>query len=138
MLHLNMESLLKSKKLRVTPFRIAVLNIFQEHSNSIEMKTLEEGLDEFDRVTLYRTIKIFLEKGVLHEVLIAGEPRKFATCPDTCQSHHHDHEHVHFHCTNCDETFCLETDHFPQLSHKGFKFDSVEVQASGLCESCLS
>ena len=72
MLQLNyfMPNLLKSKKISETPFRKEVLAIFDKHNNAIPLSVVEKELKKFNRITLYRTIKVFLEKGIIHEITI--------------------------------------------------------------------
>src|SRR5690554_3310720 len=60
--------ILRDKNLRVTPFRKEVLEIFLENEHAISIQDIEEALVEFDRITLYRTIKSFTNKGVIHEI----------------------------------------------------------------------
>lgn len=131
-----MESLLKSKNLRVTPFRLEVLKVFQTTETAIDLSMIEGSLGDFDRITLYRTIKAFIDSGVLHEILISGEVKKFALCSDTCQTEGHQHEHIHFLCNVCSETFCLNLKKMPEISHYSFQISSIEVQAKGVCEGC--
>ena len=131
-----MENLLKSKKLRVTAFRIEVLKAFDSFENAIDLGVLESKLGEFDRVTLYRTLKIFVEKGLLHEIFIGGESKKYALCTDQCESDNHNHDHLHFLCMKCNETFCLEPDEMPIIEHSSVQITSFEIQAKGFCLSC--
>ena len=138
MLRLYMENLLKAKKLRITPFRIEVLKVFQNNETAVDLATIESSLGGFDRITLYRTIKVFIESGVLHEILISGDVKKYALCADSCRTEAHKHEHIHFLCTVCNETFCLDLIKMPVISHKSFQISSVEVIAKGICESCIS
>src|SRR5690554_7985054 len=49
--------ILRDKNLRVTPFRKEVLEIFLENEHAISIQDIEEALVEFDRITLYRTIR---------------------------------------------------------------------------------
>ena len=132
-----MENLLKSKQLRVTPFRLQVLKVFENHENAIDLTLVEEKIGDFDRITLYRTIKSFLEAGVLHEILLTGESKKYALCTDSCENGGHTHEHIHFLCTVCNETYCLEPVKMPELTHNTFQISSFEIQAKGVCKSCI-
>ncbi len=131
-----MEKLLKSKNLRATPFRLEVLTIFGKYENAIEMSTIESELGSFDRITLFRTIKSFIQAGVVHEIIVNGDSKKFALCAEGCENLHHQHDHIHFHCTVCQETFCLDTVEMPSLNHPTFTISSFDIQAQGICESC--
>ena len=62
--------LLKNHHLRVTPIREKVLEVFFAYKGeAISKLTIENSLGSFDRVTLYRTIKHFKDKCVIHEVI---------------------------------------------------------------------
>lgn len=133
-----METLLQSKNLRITPFRVAVLNVFKKHKNAIDINQIEKSLKEFDRITLYRTIKTFIESGLIHEIVMPGDIKKLALCNEECgnENHEHNHQHLHFKCDKCDEVYCLELSSFPKIAYPKFKINSLEIQGSGVCEGC--
>lgn len=133
-----MENLLKIKGLRVTSFRLNVLDVFSRYSNAIDVALIEDSLENFDRITLYRTLKTFIEKGLIHEIVMPGDIKKLALCKDECHSHDHEHnhQHLHFRCDNCEEVFCLEIKNFPEIKYPKFKITNLEFQGSGLCSEC--
>lgn len=133
------DKLLKSKKLRLTPFRKEVLEIFVNEPNAISVSDIETRLKQFDRITLYRTIKSFIENGLIHEIVMSGEIKKLALCPDECTSINHSHsdQHMHFRCKKCENIFCLDLNEFPEINIPKFKIDSIEVQGTGICNICL-
>jgi Fur family ferric uptake transcriptional regulator len=133
--------LLEKNGIRSTVFRKEVIQVFLEKNHSVTPSQIEEALGDHDRITLYRTLKTFVEQGVIHEIVMPGTPKKFALCHD-CQSDgndhthaHHHHEHVHFHCISCDEVICVETD-IPRIVLSGYQVDGLEIQAKGRCPSC--
>ncbi|MCB9225003.1 MAG: transcriptional repressor [Crocinitomicaceae bacterium] len=132
-----MIEILKSRNIRITDFRLVVLDILARHKTAISMEQIEEELGDFDRITLYRTIKTFIEKGVVHEILMPGNVKKLALCDDGCQDEHH-HEHLHFQCNSCNEIYCVDIPRFPKVNLPGFKIDRMEIQAFGTCQQCLS
>jgi Fur family ferric uptake transcriptional regulator len=133
------EKILKNKKLRVTPFRKEVLSLFLNQSNAISMTDIEAGLKQFDRITLYRTIKSFIEKGVIHEIVMPGDIKKMALCPHDCSyvEHIHSNQHIHFKCKSCENVFCVDLKNFPDINIPNFQLDSIEIQGTGVCEGCL-
>ena len=135
-----MENFLKQKNIRVTPFRLSVLEIFSANRNAITVEQIESGLQKFDRITLYRTIKTFIDKGIIHEIVMPGNTKKLALCPETCGSeshdHIHDHHHLHFKCDNCEEVYCIDLPNTPQISIPGFAINQLEIQGTGVCQSC--
>ena len=133
-----MEKLLKSKKLRITDFRLEVLNAIGKYKNAVTINQIENQLKNFDRITLYRTVKTFIEKGILHEIVMPGEIKKLAFCQEDCghQSNEHKHQHLHFKCDKCSEVFCLFLNSFPEIKYPKFKIRQVEIQGSGICSNC--
>lgn len=133
-----MENFLRDKNLRVTPFRLEVLEIFNRHANAIDLSILENELTEFDRITLYRTIKTFIDSGIIHEIVMPGDVKKLALCKADCAGHDHQHahQHLHFKCDNCQEVFCLELAEFPVVRYPKFKIQQLEIQGSGICSNC--
>lgn len=135
-----MEEVLRSRKIRVTDFRLAVLNAFDKHPNAIDMDQLESELNDFDRITLYRTLKTFKEKGIIHDIIMPDKTEKMALCALDCahEKEHHHHDHVHFQCSNCNEIYCIDLPEFPEIGLSGFQVDHLEIQAVGRCEHCVS
>ncbi|MBK9190115.1 MAG: transcriptional repressor [Crocinitomicaceae bacterium] len=133
-----MENLLRKKGLRVTPFRVSVLEVFSRFKNAIDTAQIENELDNFDRITLYRTLKTFIESGLIHEIVMPGDIKKLALCKEECHHHEHEHnhQHLHFRCNECDEVFCLELKEFPSVKFPKFKIDRLEIQGTGVCGNC--
>lgn len=66
--------MLKEHDLRSTPGRQAILNLFLKKKHALSHGDIERWLDpEYDRVTVYRTLRIFLKRGILHKVLMTKE-----------------------------------------------------------------
>ena len=134
-----MEELLRAQGLRVTDFRLAVLKIFEQHSTALSSEEIERQLKDFDRITLYRTLKSFREKGIIHEIVMPDGAKTMALCAEECHhaDHEHHHEHVHFKCKVCENIFCLDIDRYPQLNLPGFEVDQMEIQVFGTCQACM-
>ena len=126
--------------LRPTACRQAVLDIFKQKGYALSQGDIEQELSsQFDRVTIYRTLKSFLTSGLLHKVLDDEGAVKYALCHDVChqEEHHHQHDHVHFKCIECGQTTCLDTVHIPQiiLPEKFIKKES-NLLIQGVCRKC--
>jgi Fur family transcriptional regulator, ferric uptake regulator len=133
------DQLLLQKGLRITNFRKQVLDIFLKQDKSLAVSEIEQDLREFDRITLYRTIKTFIDKGLIHEIVMPGDIKKLALCSHSCDDHDgHHHEHVHFQCKHCNDVLCVDIANFPQLDVPGFQIDSIEIQLVGVCANCKS
>ena len=127
---------LKDKKISETPFRKEVLSIFGRYNNAIPLSVIERELDNYNRVTLYRTIKTFVEKGIIHEITISGSSSNYALCHEACNAVSHQHQHIHFKCNKCDIVYCVQLDKIPHIKLSNYKIDALEIQASGLCKNC--
>jgi Fur family ferric uptake transcriptional regulator len=131
-----MEEILKHAGVRVTDFRIKLLSVINSKEFAVSSAEIEKSIGEFDRVTLYRTLKTFKEKGLIHEVNMENEPVKYATCSDTCSSSDHRHEHIHFKCTSCLKVTCEDLPSHLHIDLDGFTLESLEIQAKGICKNC--
>ncbi len=130
--------LLKDKRLRLTSFRKEVLQVFMDNDKAIAVSDIEDALNDFDRITLYRTIKSFIEKGLIHEIVMPGDVKKLALCAVDCSHEEgvHDHSHIHFQCKICKEVFCVDVPSLPNIDLPGYQIDEVEIQVHGVCENC--
>ena len=130
-------SILKSNKLRVTPVRKDLLSIFIDSKVALSNQDIEDQLQEVDRITLYRTLKSFQEKGIIHRAFDGTDTARYAACSDGCNAHAHHDEHLHFHCSVCDNTFCVDEIKIPKLEMpKGFTAQKTNIVVDGICEKC--
>ena len=133
-----MNKLLQNKSIRSTDFRLKVLDIFAKNTNAISIKKIESELKIFDRITLYRTLKTFTKKGLIHEVQLPNEEKMLALCSTDCNVNGHKHEHIHFKCKTCEEVFCKEAKIAPNIFIEGFLIHEIEINTVGICSSCLT
>jgi Fur family transcriptional regulator, ferric uptake regulator len=133
----NAEDILRQHQLKVTPFRISVLDLFLDASHALPLNIIESSLNNPDRITLYRTLKNFEDKGLIHFVSDGTPMRKYALCIDDCSEHSHVDEHVHFHCTICLNTTCLDHVVIPQIAlPQGYAFEHANMTVNGICKEC--
>lgn len=136
---INSLQILKSKNLSITPCRLAILKLFSNKTIAISNSNIEESIkSSFDRVTIYRTLKSFLEIGIIHKIPDDNGEIKYALCrEDHCPDHVHAHEHLHFKCSKCQETSCLEEIRLPIISlPKGYISITTNVLVQGICKKC--
>ena len=65
-IHFDSDQLLHQHQLRKTPVRKEVLDVFLSRSEAVSQQYIEQHFDAIDRVTLYRTLKTFEQKGIIH------------------------------------------------------------------------
>jgi len=131
------DNFLREHELRLTNCRRDVLNLFFDEPYALSQALFEENLsNKYDRVTIYRTLKSFLDAGIIHKVLDDRGIIKYALCPEACNSGHH-HDHVHFKCKKCGKTICLEKIEIPDIRLPDyFDPDEVSVLVTGVCDQC--
>ncbi len=128
---------LSAHKIRTTEIRIAVLNLFLENKQALSKQDIEQFLPNQDRITLYRTLKTFEDKGLIHRVINSSNILKYALCSDSCSHDYHNDQHIHFECTNCRQTTCIENVPLPKLTlPKEYLVQNLELTVSGLCKDC--
>ena len=130
--------LLKDHNLRSTSSRSEILRLFEMSSHALSYSDIEKEVSlSFDRVTVYRTLRTFLDRGVIHKVLDDGGTLKYALCNEHCHVEDHHHDHVHFKCTVCGETHCLEDVEIPSTKlPNGYKAREVNLLIQGTCPKC--
>lgn len=131
--HTN-EIFLKKNNLKITKTRLAVLNILQKSPkplNHSEIMGLLDSEQNWDRVTIYRTLGEFEEKKLIKSLLSSDRITYFEF------SETFDH-HAHIFCESCGKMECLKESMF-QFSLKdsvGYSLNSVEILVKGICKDC--
>ncbi|MBN9296497.1 MAG: transcriptional repressor [Filimonas sp.] len=134
----NINEILKKNQLSVTDSRRKILEMFQHTSGALAHADIEKQSGTlFDRVTIYRTLQTFVEKGIIHTIPTIDNSVKYALCKDACQAGHHHDNHVHFMCDECGTTYCLNNISIPQVQlPEGFRSTQTDVVVSGICKNC--
>ncbi|PWV54095.1 Fur family transcriptional regulator [Chitinophaga sp. S165] len=134
----SITELLRASKLSITDTRVKILELFMNSNGALEHSSFEKLAGQtFDRVTVYRTLQTFLDKGIIHSIPTTDTSIRYALCKSDCSEHdHHDH-HVHFKCEECGTTTCLEDTDVPEIHlPKGYAMHNVDVVVSGVCKQC--
>ncbi len=130
--------ILRKSHLSVTDSRRVILDIFLQAGNALAHHDIEAKTGEkYDRVTVYRTLQSFMEKGIIHTIPTADNSILYALCKDNCEAGHHHDNHVHFICEVCNKMICLDEVTVPQVQlPKGFKPSHAEMVVNGVCGDC--
>lgn len=130
--------ILKKSGLSVTEGRKKILELFLDNESALAHADIERETESaFDRVTVYRTLQTFVDKGIIHQIPTTDNSVLYALCRHNCaQGHHHDN-HVHFICNNCGKTTCLDEVTVPVVKlPKGFKPVQSAMVVTGICSDC--
>jgi len=90
--------------------------------------------DKTDTSSLYRTLNLFREMGIVQDVVIGG--RRMVELTDRFLPHHH-----HLFCSKCDKTIVLHDESLEKYltnlasKHK-FLHQAHSFEVTGLCQDC--
>jgi len=128
------EEVLHHHSIRPTAVRILVYRAIHHRSEAFSLADVEEWLPEMDRSSIFRTLRLFAEHQLLHEIDDGSGIEKYCVC--RCTDSHH-LNHVHFACTRCGKTYCLEDHTIPFVTlPDGFHSHEVEYIIKGICPKC--
>ncbi|PNW26621.1 Fur family transcriptional regulator [Formosa algae] len=135
----GVETFLESKSIRVTAMRILIYNFLSDKDVAVTLSDIENAFDKADRTTLYRTIKTFEDKEIVHQIDDGTGVTKYALCEPNCHCDLETDLHLHFHCTECGATICLTDHKIPKIKvPKGFVAEHVNLVVKGTCDKCSS
>lgn len=134
----QVEQILKENGIANTDSRRKILELFLDQGSALAHSDIEKKMGgALDRVTVYRTLQTFLEKGLIHTIPSTDNSIRYALCKSECSEGHHHDDHVHFVCDECGSTVCLDTVTTPVVKlPRGFKGKQVDVVVSGTCKDC--
>ncbi len=122
--------------IRLTAVRLLVFQAMDRFENTFSLADLTEALDSVDKSTVFRTLTLFAQHHLVHEIEDGSGSTKYCLC-------HNDHEcrveelHCHFYCEGCHKTFCLEHTHIPVVRYpEGFELHRIDYLLKGLCPEC--
>lgn len=134
----QIDDILKRNQLSVTGSRKRILELFLDSKGALAHGDIEKKTGEkFDRVTVYRTLQVFLEKGIIHNIPTADNSIRYALCTNDCSGGHHHDNHVHFVCSSCGDTTCLADVTVPLVKLPvGFVPEDYQMVVRGTCQAC--
>ncbi len=130
--------LLKNSGLSITDSRKKILELFVEANGALAHADIEKKTEAiFNRVTVYRTLQTFVEKGIIHSIPTTDNSVLYALCKHNCNASHHHDNHVHFICNTCNNTICLDDVVVPAVKlPKNFSKIQAAMVVTGVCGSC--
>lgn len=139
----TISSILRTFNLKVTPVRVAVLGVLLDSDSALSHADISQLLSaqQFDKVTLYRTLNHFTEKGIVHKVATEDRNWLYAILVRNDADFQPDHAHAHFVCDDCEKIFCFPIDEHTSKRvntiREGFLVKQQEIRLHGTCPSCL-
>lgn len=136
----DFSKILKSLNLKVTPKRLALLNILMNESAYLSPEEIWKQMkNQFRKIglpTVYRNLEELSEKTIISKVTHPNRQLYYYFCPN--RAHHH-----HFVCLSCrnveDINFCALDELQKEVKRKlNGKIISHILQVNGYCRNCLN
>ncbi|WP_405397742.1 Fur family transcriptional regulator [Maribacter sp. Asnod2-G09] len=133
----EVEKTLDNKSVRPTAMRILIYKFMASKNTAVALTDIENAFEKAERTTLYRTLKTFEEKGIVHQIDDGTNISKFALCEPGCNCEIDQDLHLHFHCIQCDKTVCLTEHKIPHINlPAGYIAEDANLVIKGICDSC--
>lgn len=128
------KNLLKKNGFSITAPRVQLFQVLNNH-NACTMTELSTLLTDYDRATVYRTVKLFEKLGIVNRLQLGWKYK--LELSDVFHHHHH-----HLSCVNCGKVTVLPEDFRVEIGIKelsrqhGFKPLDHQLEIRGLCIDC--
>jgi len=131
------EKILKKRNVKPTAMRKLVLQFLLKEKVAVSLTDVENYFEKSDRTTLFRTLKTFAKKEVVHKIDDGTGVTKYALCEENCHCEIESDLHLHFHCKKCNETICLTDYKIPRINlPEGFLAEDANLLVKGICDKC--
>lgn len=131
--------------IRLTAIRLLIWRTLREQlTDAFSLADVQDILFTVDKSTLFRTLTLFAEHGLLHSIDDGSGMQKYCVCH--CDHGHQGHHgqpdgghrgHVHLTCTRCHKTWCLEDVGIPSVDvPEDFEVIEREYVIKGICQKC--
>jgi Fur family peroxide stress response transcriptional regulator len=129
------ERILSEQGARITPQRVAILRALEatgSHPDADDVyRQVAREHPHISRDTVYRTLSMMEEKGIIGSVLFVGNAKRYD--PNTARHHH-------LVCVRCRKIIDFTEEKFDRLersiSVEKFHVLRTTVQVEGVCEGC--
>lgn len=132
----HLENILQNRGILPTAIPLLVLNKLMEHQPTISHQELAEHFEGADKITLFRTLKTFLDHNLIQTVGDETGPVRYALaefCDNTLSSE----QYTHFHCSSCGRTYLLTDGERPSIFiPQHFQLDQIPMTLKGRCDQC--
>lgn len=123
---------LKQASLQATPARIATMQLFESHDTPVDAQHLIEHLSGTDRVTVFRILNAFVEKGLIRKLEFGEGKARYELNTG---------EHHHLICQQCGNVEDISDCNIASLEKdiqkkKGFLVKNHSLEFFGLCRDC--
>ena len=139
-------AILRENKLKITPLRKAILEVFQKKQTAFTAEELwtmiRRHIPGAGLQSVYRNLADFVKAGLVEEIFLDKRKAAFALCNGLATHHHHA---VCRCCGRSEEVDACKLDSMSRLMSRsfqrlrkriGFKIERHFLQLEGLCHDC--
>ena len=137
------EKILSNYGIRPTQMRSKIYRYLRRKQSAVSFSDLKKVFAEksetnktANRTTFYRNLKIFEDKGLIHQINDGTGVAKFAISDENVKGKYGSDLHLHFHCTECKKTICLPNKIPEESLPDDYKINDVNLVLKGICVKC--
>ncbi|MCF8241440.1 MAG: transcriptional repressor [Melioribacteraceae bacterium] len=124
------KDIIKESGAKLTKPRLMVLEALYSQERPISLSDIADICFEIDFASVYRTIKLFDELGILQTINIGDKKPKYEL--ETKKSHHH-----HIICSECGRIEKIDLCILPEIQKlTKFKIVNHSMEFIGICPDC--
>ena len=137
------EKILSYHGIRPTKMRSKIYKFLKRKQSAVSFSDLKKAFVQksetnktANRTTFYRNLKIFEDKGLIHQINDGTRVAKFAISDENAKGKDGTDLHMHFYCTKCGKTSCLPNKISEESLPNDYQVSDVNLVLKGICESC--
>ncbi|WP_339924256.1 transcriptional repressor [uncultured Cyclobacterium sp.] len=133
----ELEQSLMAHNIKPTTMRLLVFECLMGKEAAVSLTDLYQDFEKSDRTTIYRTLKVFEENGMIHSIDDGTGVPKYAMCEEGCNCEIERDLHLHFHCRICGQTKCLTSYKIPEVELPPNHIpEEANLVVKGVCGNC--
>jgi len=128
----DLRILLKQYHVYITTARLAMLEIFLQANEALTYNHfLTQPSLQVDRITIFRTLKLFVTKKIIHRIPASDGTSRYLLQQDS------EAIHSNFMCSRCKKIIPVKIIAPPKVKlPKGYRQQNMEIIIDGLCNIC--
>ncbi|MEH6659979.1 Fur family transcriptional regulator [Leeuwenhoekiella marinoflava] len=137
------EKILSYHGIRPTQMRSKIYKFLKRKQSAVSFSDLKKAFVQksetnktANRTTFYRNLKIFEDKGLIHQINDGVGVSKYAISDENAKGKYGTDLHMHFHCTVCGKTICLPDRISKQNLPDDYEINDVNLVLKGVCKNC--